>query len=191
MEKKITKKEIILKTARSLFLEKGYEGTSVNEIMSIANVTHSLLFHHFKNKDQLWQVVKNQLVEEGKKIVDYTPNTQLPLNDFLKELIHYALVFYRKNPDVVRFLNWQRLIQNEDIDLGIANVQTWTSFVEHYKSKGEIDVSIPNEFIISFVLAVVNALVLDKNALLNTDEKKDAYLDFVINNATRTFFPKN
>ena len=43
----------ILEAARSLFMEKGYEGASVDEICRLAKLTKGSFFHYFKSKDEV------------------------------------------------------------------------------------------------------------------------------------------
>jgi AcrR family transcriptional regulator len=183
----ISKKERILQAARELFVEKGFMGTSVNEIIARAKVTHSLLFHHFKNKETLWQIVKNQIVEEGKGLVENFPSLEQPLRPFLFELINYAIHFYGKNPDIVRILSWQRLIPDSKSNTGIANIDLWMSIAEHYKKMGEIKNTIPSEYVVTFTLAVVTALVLDPNPLLETKIQKEEYIKFLIDNLIASY----
>ena len=49
----MTKREIILQTAMSLFIEKGIQSTSTASIAKAANVATGTLFHHFKTKEEL------------------------------------------------------------------------------------------------------------------------------------------
>jgi AcrR family transcriptional regulator len=56
----------LLQAARKLFGEKGFAGTSVDEVVKAAGVTKGALYHHFKDKDDLFRAV----VEEVK--VDVT-----------------------------------------------------------------------------------------------------------------------
>ncbi|MBP9752538.1 MAG: TetR/AcrR family transcriptional regulator [Proteobacteria bacterium] len=182
-----TRKDAILKAAREVFLEKGFMGSSVSEIIAKANVTHSLLFHHFKNKEQLWTVVKDQVVEEGRKVVDNFPSFDQPLASFLIELIHYAVIFYHKNPDVVKILNWQRVMDNIDNKIGMANFSVWLKAVEHFKESGEISKEISSENVVVYTLSVITSLVLDPNSILDTKEKKDDYIKFVVNTLVKSF----
>ncbi len=46
-------KEMILKVAEELFSEKGFDGTSVNMIAKTAGVNKSLIYYHFKDKNDL------------------------------------------------------------------------------------------------------------------------------------------
>jgi AcrR family transcriptional regulator len=50
-------RQALLASARSLFGEKGYAATSVDEVVKHAGVTKGALYHHFKDKDQLFRAV--------------------------------------------------------------------------------------------------------------------------------------
>jgi len=48
------KKQRILDAAISVFIENGFEETSLREIASAAGLTTGAIYHHFKNKDELF-----------------------------------------------------------------------------------------------------------------------------------------
>jgi len=54
----------LLASARSLFGEKGYAATSVDEVVRDAGVTKGALYHHFKDKDQLFRAVVEEVKGE-------------------------------------------------------------------------------------------------------------------------------
>ncbi|HEV8718554.1 MAG TPA: TetR/AcrR family transcriptional regulator [Candidatus Binatia bacterium] len=57
----------LLKAARELFTEKGYADTATEEIVQRAGVTRGALYHHFRDKEELFQAVfeaaERELVE--------------------------------------------------------------------------------------------------------------------------------
>lgn len=57
----------ILKGARSVFLEQGYEGASVDEIARRAGVSKPTLYNHFKDKEALFAACFAQECEENAK----------------------------------------------------------------------------------------------------------------------------
>ncbi len=59
----MTRKESILHAARSLFAEKGFDGTSTAEIAERAGVAHGTVFHHFKTKENLLLVMGETLID--------------------------------------------------------------------------------------------------------------------------------
>lgn len=54
----------IINTALRLFLQKGYEKTSLNHIAREVGITKPAIYHHFKNKDQLFHQVLSFFFEE-------------------------------------------------------------------------------------------------------------------------------
>ena len=51
----------LLAAARHLFGEQGYAATSVDEIVRAAGVTKGALYHHFRDKDDLFRAVVEQV----------------------------------------------------------------------------------------------------------------------------------
>ena len=68
-----SKKEQILDVSLSLFLEKGYDNTSISDILSNLNIARGTLYYHFESKEAIMDTiiersVKNA-IEEAKSIV--------------------------------------------------------------------------------------------------------------------------
>jgi AcrR family transcriptional regulator len=57
-------KQHIVKIALQLFLQKGYEKTSLNDIAGEVGITKPAIYHHFKNKDELFHEVLTFFFEE-------------------------------------------------------------------------------------------------------------------------------
>jgi TetR/AcrR family transcriptional repressor of nem operon len=57
-------KQYIAKTALRLFLQNGYDKTSMNHIAREVGITKPAIYHHFKNKDQLFHEVLSLFFRE-------------------------------------------------------------------------------------------------------------------------------
>lgn len=53
----------ILQAALKLFSERGFEGAALREIAALAQVEHSLVRYHFKDKDALWRAALRHLID--------------------------------------------------------------------------------------------------------------------------------
>lgn len=56
-DKEFSTQEKILKAAKTVFFQKGYDGTRTRDIATEANVNLAMLNYHFKSKEQLYEMV--------------------------------------------------------------------------------------------------------------------------------------
>lgn len=62
---KLSVKDRLLFSAFQLFLQKGVDGTGIDEIVSIASVSKGALYHHFGSKDGLYDAVLERYFLRG------------------------------------------------------------------------------------------------------------------------------
>ncbi|MFH1335132.1 MAG: TetR/AcrR family transcriptional regulator [Candidatus Zixiibacteriota bacterium] len=86
-------KDRITRTALRLFLEKGYERTSLNDIAHQVGITKPAIYHHFKNKDQLFHQVLTLFFEEMGKWSSSRLGSCRNLKDLLKTLFESLKAF--------------------------------------------------------------------------------------------------
>jgi len=178
-----TTKNKILAAARELFVAHGYAGTSVGKIAKLAEVNHSLVFHHFQNKEQLWIAVKENIVAEADLQNKSLPDTSLNFSDFLAAVFEKCTRFYRENPDIIHMINWQRVEQNTNQNIGITNssdMQNWISAFKHYQAKGDINPAFKPEFIITMTFGIISSSALDPNVFLANKRSQNAYMQFCV-----------
>jgi AcrR family transcriptional regulator len=63
-ERSETTRRELLRLARELFTERGYAGTTLDEVADRAQVTKGALYHHFRDKLQLFRAVFEELEKE-------------------------------------------------------------------------------------------------------------------------------
>lgn len=78
------RKENIIKTALRLFLQNGYEKTSLNHIAREVGITKPAIYHHFKNKDELIHEVLSLFFQEMGKWSSSRLGSCKTLKDLLK-----------------------------------------------------------------------------------------------------------
>lgn len=93
MKKDIRKKELI-QTAYELFITKGYENTSVDEIIAKAGIAKGTYYYHFESKEQILEAVVDMMIdgciENAKKVIESNLN--------LEEKIVYTILALRVSP---------------------------------------------------------------------------------------------
>jgi AcrR family transcriptional regulator len=103
-------KEIIKKTALSLFAQKGYYGTTMNEIAELVGIKTPSLYFHFHGKEELFFSVYEDLANEYVSLMDRIMNTpdSMEIEDRLFYIFEQFINYYIDNPEKHAF--WNQII---------------------------------------------------------------------------------
>ena len=78
----------IIKTARRVFVEKGFDRTTTRELAEAAGVSEALLFKHFPSKEALYSAIRMSCFkEEGSKVIGRLQSLE-PSTSALVALVH-------------------------------------------------------------------------------------------------------
>lgn len=95
----------LIAAARRLFAEKGYHGTSTNEVVDATGLTRGALYHHFTDKEALFEAVFRQvegdLAESAGRAVRKLDAD--PWNQLLEGLAAFLQII-AANPDMQRIM---------------------------------------------------------------------------------------
>ena len=94
MKKEIRKKELI-KIAYELFITKGYENTSVDEIIAKAGIAKGTYYYHFESKEQMLEEVVNMMIDVGVERAKQILQSDLKL----EEKLVYTILALRVTPE--------------------------------------------------------------------------------------------
>ena len=101
-------KEMLLSKAIDLFYEKGYAGASVREIVKAVKVSNSILYHYFKDKNELLYVIieriGRELIESLRAIQD---NANDPMDALYRMIRTQVGIIKEKNKEAKIFLEEQ------------------------------------------------------------------------------------
>lgn len=82
MKKNVRKMELI-KIAYDLFITKGYENTSVDEIIAKAGIAKGTYYYHFESKEQMLEEVINMMIDTGVERAKQVVESNLKLEEKL------------------------------------------------------------------------------------------------------------
>ncbi|MBN2541485.1 TetR/AcrR family transcriptional regulator [bacterium] len=107
MNKKQTKRDIILKAAEKLFSAKGFDATTVDEIAHEAGVNKALLYYYFKNKSDIMEQLIDNFVTlsvgfKEKVLSKFQDINLLESNTSTTELLNEMLEYFKNDEEVLR-----------------------------------------------------------------------------------------
>ncbi len=155
------KRAILLKAARGLLVEKGYENTTMDEIATAANFAKGTLYHYFKNKAELLRVLRKEFESEVMERIIERVDSCLE-NDWLGRIkawvegavaayfemheLHDVVIYGSGMPfrnamadaEITRYLT---ALIRDGVEAGAWNVEDahWTAVVMFYSFRGGCD----------------------------------------------------
>jgi len=112
-KKTVTTEERILEAAKKVFHRKGFEGARMQEIADEAGINKALLHYYFRTKENLFDAVFKAAFREIFTKLFTTVDSDVPLEEKLKNLINEYIGFLQKNSYLPGFI-LAELNQNPD-----------------------------------------------------------------------------
>jgi len=84
-----TNEQLILEAANKVFKEKGYDGTTVQDIADVANTTKSMVNYYFRSKEKLFGIVFKAQFQEFYGGTIGIIKSDLPLHDKIVKVVEH------------------------------------------------------------------------------------------------------
>ena len=98
------KRRLIVDAAIKVFAEKGYHGTRISDIADHAEIAYGLVYHYFKNKEEILDTIFLErwgaFIDAVKAIADDGRSVE----DKLLSIAAVTLTAYRRHPEWVKIL---------------------------------------------------------------------------------------
>jgi AcrR family transcriptional regulator len=151
-------KEKIINAAIEIFIERGYSGSSISQIAKKANINQSLIYHHFKNKHDLWLEVKKSSVIK----IENDEFLNLNFSGFVEKIVDARVEFYEENPHVFRLIQWQALEDEEDLSSkGSNSPLSWIKTIQNLQNNLLVAKDYSAELIAIYIHSLINGLLFD------------------------------
>lgn len=167
----------LLKIAYKMFLSKGYENTSIDEIIEEAKIAKGTYYYHFKSKEQMLEEVIQMMIDEYEMRANEILNSDLDLPEKMIGII----TSFRPNNDefqIVDTLNRQdNLIMHNKINRQVIErvVPMLSKIVEEGVKLGQLKCENVPERI--RIIMIISSQLFDDMEYSNTDI--DVFIDIV------------
>jgi len=107
----------ILSAAVKVFAEKSFEGSRIADIAKIANVPNSLIYYHFKNKDDILEVLIKNVLDEYSQLLQIAKNDSHSnkTKTIADRIENHYWGFALKNVDLIRIMLIESLKKSADM----------------------------------------------------------------------------
>lgn len=161
----------ILDAAKTLFLEKGYDGASINGIAELAKVNKTLIFHHYQDKAALWKKVKENIIEKCVTPPQYNTSSA---SAYFKSILDYRFDLYTNHPELVRLVAWQQVSHEHELLIGndYASPNHWLKDMKALQKSGKLKKEIDAKLIMLFIIYSSHAPFMQNVISMNKNQRE-------------------
>jgi AcrR family transcriptional regulator len=170
----------ILEVAVQVFAEKGYHESRISDIARRAGIAYGLVYHYFRNKDEILDEIFRERWEEFIQAVRRIAAMQSTVDEKLLSLAMVILSARRRNPEWVKVLTFeiqrtQRMLAPERIARVSELFRLTAQMLRDGQARGELREDVDAELACHLFLGGLDSLVTVRaQQVIGIDERRDA-----------------
>jgi AcrR family transcriptional regulator len=165
--------ETIMREAKRLFATKGYNGTSMNDIVRASGVSKGAIYNHFDSKENLFMTLLDLETEQGFNQLETLMGAGSSVLDRLITAIKYTFSTSVACPREVCMMQIEFMMtasRIEDINPSLQKRYQsihgfFVSLLDEAKKKGEIRSNVDSNGIVTLVYAMLDGLAFQHATL--------------------------
>ena len=148
------RKEEILDVATRLFAERGYEGTSMNDVAERVGMRKASLFYHFATKDALYEAVLDRLVASLQAALEAVYVSSGTFEDRLDAVNETLVTVLASHPYAARLLlreamDWGPVIRGKLLDRILLVLEAGSAWLRAGQEQGAFVEGDPKQLVLS------------------------------------------
>jgi AcrR family transcriptional regulator len=161
MAEKNQKKKDILKAAKTLFREKGFHNTKMEEIALNAGVGKGTLYEYFNSKQDIFDEFCIENVNLMKESIEEISNKDTKFKEKLAEIFDKKEKSMEiENITIERMLSQKNIISDKVVKIIMKHIKDvyriLTKIIDQGKEEGVVDKNIPSEIIACTVIGTMS-----------------------------------
>jgi len=168
-------REAVLSAAVALFIRKGYDATSIDDIAKSLNVTKSAVYHHVTSKEQLLAEALDEALDELDNAVDAATKGTGPASQRLHDVVRRSVEVLVAHQSAVTLL--LRVHGNSETELAALKRRrridrSLASLVNEAVDEGALRGDLDPDVVSRLLFGMVNSLVewYRPNGQLSTEQ---------------------
>lgn len=175
----------ILDAAKTLFLEKGFDGASINSIAKLATVNKTLIFHHYQDKTALWKKVKENIIENSVTPPNYDTSS---VRAYFQSVLDYRFDLYSNHPELARLVAWQQVSNEHELLIGndFVSPNHWLKDIKALQKSGKLKKETDPKLIMLFIIYSSHAPFM-QNTITFNQRKLSEYKNIILESCVTQF----
>jgi AcrR family transcriptional regulator len=178
------KKTHIMEAAIELFAEKGFEGTSIRDLATKADVNVAMINYYFGSKEKLFESMVKQKAAYTKDILEEIVNnehlSEIEKIDRIIDSYVSRLFSNRKFHRVIHqeiMLNEREALQNAIVNLLFPNSLLLRNLIDAGVKKGVFK-KVDSLLVVATIIGTINQILLSKKYCNKCLNKEDEYVPY-------------
>lgn len=117
----MSKKEMVIDTARELFVKYGYRKVSMDEIASSSGVTKKTIYTYFKDKEDLFSYFVKEELDKMKNVIDDNIKNNSSFIEVVANNV-YQMLLFKKNSLLISTINDEIKLSNDSKGLNFLKM---------------------------------------------------------------------
>ncbi|HEV7679226.1 MAG TPA: TetR/AcrR family transcriptional regulator [Candidatus Dormibacteraeota bacterium] len=157
-------RERILQAATEVFARRGFHGARVADIAEVAGIAYGLVYHHFRNKDEILAAIFSERWSAYVRYIDDMSGSPEPFRAKMAHLVHFWVENWRQDPHLMTVMineisRSYEFLESHDVETVLVAFDAVERLLTISQARGEVRDDLDAKLVTYAILGVAEMVL--------------------------------